>query len=167
MFYPNFTVLQLMFDLQTILTYLTLISVPVGVLYHILTLRNQSKVRQIQIIKGANLIGDYQWTLYDAEFNDLEDFKEKYGFESNLEFRKVFFDYFNILEELGVYVKDGLLDVRYVALIGGGAVISLWEKFLVVHEAYRDLYGRRWFVEAEYLYVRVKDFYDKHPELLK
>jgi hypothetical protein len=117
-------------------------------------------------MKGANLIGDYQWALYDVEFTDFEDFNDKYGFDMNPEFRKVFFDYFNILEELGVYVKDGLLDVRYVALIGGGAVIGLWEKYFVVNEAYREMYGKRWFIEAEYLYDRVKDYYKKHPDLI-
>ena len=38
-----------MVDTQTVLTYLTLISVPVGVAYHILTLRNQSRTRQAQL----------------------------------------------------------------------------------------------------------------------
>ena len=38
-----------MIDLQTILTYLTLISIPIGVLYHIMTLRNTSKNQQLQL----------------------------------------------------------------------------------------------------------------------
>jgi len=153
-------------SLQTLLTYLTLVSVPVGVFYHILTLRNQSKIRQIQILKGSNLIGDYMWALYDAEFTDFDDFWVRYGFDSNPGFRKTFSDYFNVLEELGVYVKDGLLDVRYVALIGGGAIVGLWEKYLPIHTALRERYGGgRWFVEAEYLYGRVKAYFEEHPEL--
>jgi hypothetical protein len=36
-----------MIDLQTVLTYLTLISVPVGVFYHIMTLRNTRKNQQL------------------------------------------------------------------------------------------------------------------------
>jgi hypothetical protein len=36
-------------SIQTMLTYLTLISVPVGVFYHIMTLRNQSRTRQVQL----------------------------------------------------------------------------------------------------------------------
>ncbi len=38
-----------MIDLQTILTYLTLISVPVGVIYHIMTLRNTRKNQLLQL----------------------------------------------------------------------------------------------------------------------
>ena len=36
-------------SLQTLLTYLTLISVPVGVFYHILTLRNSQKTRELSL----------------------------------------------------------------------------------------------------------------------
>lgn len=154
-----------MVDIQTLFSYLTPISLTIGVIYHILTLRNQSKIRQIQIMKGANIIGGYQWAQFDAEFTDFEDFNTKYGFDENPEFRKVFFDNFNVLEELGVYVKDGLFDVRYVALIGGGAVVGLWEKYLVINIAYRKMYGKWWFSEAEHHYDRVKDYFEKHPEL--
>jgi len=36
-------------NLQTVLTYLTLISVSVGVFYHIMTLRNTRKNQQLQL----------------------------------------------------------------------------------------------------------------------
>ena len=49
--------------LQTILTYLTLISVIVGVFYHIMTLRNQSRTRQAQLFQQL-----YQRTI-DEESN--------------------------------------------------------------------------------------------------
>jgi hypothetical protein len=35
--------------LQTVLTFVTLISVPVGVFYHIMTLRNQKQSRQASL----------------------------------------------------------------------------------------------------------------------
>ena len=38
-----------MIDLQTVLTYLTLISVPVGVFYHIMTLRNTRRNQQLTL----------------------------------------------------------------------------------------------------------------------
>jgi hypothetical protein len=38
-----------MIDIQTVLTYLTLISIPVGVFYHITTLRNAEKARSTQL----------------------------------------------------------------------------------------------------------------------
>jgi hypothetical protein len=38
------------FSLQTLLTYLTLISVPIGVFYHIMMLRNSQKARQTEML---------------------------------------------------------------------------------------------------------------------
>jgi hypothetical protein len=38
-----------MVDIQNVLTYLTLISVPVGVFYHIMTLNNTRKNQQLQL----------------------------------------------------------------------------------------------------------------------
>jgi len=38
-----------MIDIQTVLTYLTLISVPVGVFYHIMTLNNTRKNQEMQL----------------------------------------------------------------------------------------------------------------------
>jgi hypothetical protein len=148
-----------------VLQFLQTVGILVGIIYYITIMRNQSRSRQIQILKGANILGDHIWNLFDAKFTDFDDFWEKYGFESNPEFRKDFFDYFNQLEELGVYVKDGLLDVRYLALIGGGSIITMWEMYEPVHLGLREKYGGRWFVEAEYLYGKVKDFFSQHPEL--
>ena len=43
-------------SLQTLLTYLTPISIPVGVIYHIMTLRNTRKNKQPQLKTSAQLI---------------------------------------------------------------------------------------------------------------
>jgi len=152
-------------SLQTLLTYLGLISIPVGVSYHIMTLRNQNRARQIQIMKGANILGDHIWKLFAAEFTDFEDWWEKYGFDSNPEFRKLYLDHFNQLEELGVYVKEGLLDVRYLVMLGGHSIIYMWEMYQPINEGLKAKFGPNWFTEAEYLYERVKDYMERHPEL--
>jgi hypothetical protein len=73
-----------MFDLQTVLTYLTLISVLVGVFYHILTLRNQSRNRQAAMLMQIHS----QWTggirknwgeISRWEWDDYDDYIERYG----------------------------------------------------------------------------------------
>ena len=141
------------------------IALIVGIIYYLTIMRNQNKTRQIQIMKGANILGDYVWRLYEAEFTDFDDFQEKYGIESNPEFRRDFLEYFNQMEELGVYLRDGLLDVRYLALLAGGTIMSMWEKYEVVNMTYREMYGGRWGTEWEYLYGKVKEYFSQHPEL--
>ena len=58
-----------MVDIQTVLTYLTLISVPVGVAYHIMTLNNTRKNQQMQLdTRQAQLYT----TLWNQSFNNPE-----------------------------------------------------------------------------------------------
>lgn len=153
-----------MIDIQTILTYLTLISVPIGVFYHILTLRNQNIARQIQIIKGANILGDFVWKIYAYDTSDVEDFVSKF-YEEDSEIRKAYFEYFNSLEELGMYLREKLLGIRYVALLAGGSIITIWEKYESINMYFRESMGSRFLTEAEYLYQKLKEYVDKHPEL--
>jgi len=77
--------------LQTLLTYLTLISVPVGVIYHIMTLRNTRKNQQLQLeTRQAQLfMQTYRETstpemqtrafeILAREWTDIADYTEKY-----------------------------------------------------------------------------------------
>ena len=87
-----------MIDLQTVLTYLTLISVPVGVFYHIMTLRNTQKTRELSLkaqeqaleTRQAQLLMDlyeayrnptfkkqFDHVLFRMDFEDWEDFNRK------------------------------------------------------------------------------------------
>ncbi len=87
-----------MIDLQTVLTYLTLISVPIGVFYHIMTLNNtrknqkmQLETRQaqlfMQIYHGMSSPEFYMRSdeLLKMEWEDFDDYYRKYGSENNPE----------------------------------------------------------------------------------
>ena len=107
-----------MIDLQTVLTYLTLISVPMGVFYHIMTLRNQSRTRQAQLfmqVYSQYTGGKYeQWNeISKWEWEDYDDFMEKYG---DLESRNKWSSIGGYLEGLGVFVREGLVPIRLVSL---------------------------------------------------
>ena len=154
-----------MIDLEQLLTYLTLISVPIGVFYHVLTLRNQNISRQIQIIKGAKILGeDPVWKVYAYDTSNSDEFESKL-YEPDSDIRKPFYDYFNSLEELGMYLREGVLNIRYVYLLGGGSIITIWEKYEGINKKLREEMGSRFLTEAEYLYQKIKEYVKKHPEL--
>ncbi len=150
--------------LQIILIFVTLISVPVGVFYHVLTLRNQNRARQIQIIRSINPmveLGFLSW-----EYGDYDDFMSKYGPESNPEGWGNLMGWFRMLEEMGVYVKEGLLDIRLIYLLNGGNITKSWELLKVLLKEYRIRNNHpRWFIEAEYLCKKIIEYGEKHPEL--
>ena len=87
------------------------------------------------------------------------------GFKAGLDEKKDYFDYFNSLEELGMYLREGLLDIRFVTLLAGGSIIAIWEKYESISMYFRESMGSRFLTEAEYLYTKTKEYVEKHPEL--
>ena len=121
------------FSLQTVLTYLTLISVPIGVFYHIMTLRNtrknqelQLETRQAQLYMGlinTLMSSEFrrQWHLAEsAEWTDHADYTKKYipGSEV-LTAVTVMFTFF---DSIGSLVKKKLIDID---LIDGSLALSI------------------------------------------
>jgi hypothetical protein len=67
-----------------------------------------------------------------------------------------------------MYVREGMLDVRLVALSSGGTYMKYWEKYGPIWKELRKRFDEpRWGIEAEYMYTRIKDYMEKHPELMQ
>lgn len=97
-----------------------------------------------------------QWSSY-PEYEELYKDKE-FRDASNL--TQMYF------EGLGVLVKEGLLDIRWVALLMCGMTRFYVEKHLgMLEEGRRAVGHRRWFSEAEYLHGELMRYLEEHPEL--
>ena len=164
-----------MVDLQTILTYLTLISVPIGVAYHIMTLNNSRKNQQLQLeTREAQLMMQLwsSWMNYrnqqvfwvGIEYEDFDDFWERYG--SDDVFWKEHSEIMAWYENVGVLVKEGLLDIRLIALMYAGATRMFWEKLEPLMDGLKEKwkYPRLW-SETEYLCKTLIKYMEEHPEL--
>ena len=151
--------------LPIVLQILQTAGILVGIVYYITIMRNQARTRQVQII-GSITSYDLNWSFLDWDVTDYDDFISKHGPEANPQDWKDLYAWFNRMELQGVYVREGLLDVRLVCLMSGGTIKESWEKYRGVFEEWRRRYNRpRDWVEAEYLYERVIDYLAKHPEL--
>jgi hypothetical protein len=168
-----------MADLETILKYITLISVPIGVFYHIMTLSNTRKnqkmtleTRQAQLfmymydrwsdpefMKHWYIIEKWEWTDYD-------DFIQKYKSDEDVYVH--FGTVARFYEGVGVLVDKELVDPILVDDLVSGHLISFWGKFgesyikeRQVHDNYPQ-YGE--FIEK--LYHEIKNITEsQHPEL--
>ena len=156
-------------SLQTLLTYLTLISVPVGVFYYISTLRNQNRARKTQLY--LQLLNRFsQPNMSEArrkflvfEWSTPEEFIEDWV---NPEGRKTIGTLGSWYEGLGVLVKENLLDIRVVALLMTGLVTGFWDKFIPIIDEARNTRGSpRLFIETEYLYNQLMKYIEEHPEI--
>jgi hypothetical protein len=158
-----------MIDIQTMLTYLTLISVPVGVVYHIITLRNQSRNRQAQLfmsIYKETQTKEAQIDFLDFDTIIMSSADDWIKLREDREKFMVLASRLSYYEGIGVLVREGLIDVGLVAKLSSGNIIWFWERYRDGVMALREHYQwPRWAVELEYLYDRIIQYAKDHPEL--
>jgi hypothetical protein len=106
------------------------------------------------------------YLLMDMEYDDFEDFERKYGRENNPEAYDLITLQMKLMEGFGVLVREGYVSVRLVALLTSGSIKMGWEKLRYYVYEVRERYSMpRWSIEYEYLYNKVMEYAEKHPEL--
>ena len=127
-------------------------------------LRSQNKTRQIQIIRGLNPT-EINFTFLTYKYTSYDDFMTKYGSEANPESWMNMMKWFSKLEEFGVYVKEGLLEVRFLYLLHGGTIKKSWVLLQDLMDEYRTRNNwSRWLIEAEWLCKKIIEYEQEHPE---
>ena len=100
-----------------------------------------------------------------VEWSDFEDFTHKYqtANPTELETAQQIMYIFNFFEGLGVYVRDGLIDVRLVALTMTAPIVMTWEKYAQMMMLTRERINQpRFWSEFEYLYDEVQKYNKEH-----
>ena len=151
--------------LQIVRDIIAILGVIIGFTYYVITLRNQTKSLQIQIIKGTgNPVSSYKFM--ELEWTDYDDYMDRHGDGGESQYWKDVINWFNRFEEYGVYVKEGMLNIRPIVLLSGGSFTRSWELYeSLIHEHRKRINEPRWFIEAEYLYGKIQEYYKKHPKL--
>lgn len=130
-------------SLQTLLTYLTLISVPVGVFYHIMTLRNTRRNQDQQLeTRQAQLFMSLYNRLSDKNFNQDWMDAVTLTINSQEEYLRLFRDaekrteigsavnaLFAYFEGIGVLIKRGLVDIHLVDDLMSSYILMTWNKY--------------------------------------
>ena len=97
------------------------------------------------------------------EWEDYEDYLIKYGDPESFEKQITVASYW---EAFGVYVKEGLVSIRLVALFNTMAVKGFFDKFLPIFKEERVRENSpRICSEGEYLYIKLMEYIQEHPEL--
>jgi hypothetical protein len=157
-------------DLQTIGVLVAAASVVVGVNYNIYSLHLQTRNRQAQIYMTIwQKMNSKEWQdaanlwFVNRDINDYEHFMELYHSSEEME-RGMGMEQ-EVFEGIGVFVHEGLVDIRLVAREMGGYMPRWWRwygPFLLKQR--EELRFPRFMIEAEYLYNRLIDFGRRHPE---
>ena len=159
-----------MVTLEAILDIVPVIGMIIGLVYYILTIRSQNKTRQAQFYMqflNPILTGEKS-TIWEEiqrwEWDDYDDFMQNYWSKS--EIRETFSSLSDYFEGLGVYVKEGLVPIRLVALTMTVMLTRYWDRFGPIIKEYRIRENMpRNYSESEYLYNELIKYVEKHPEL--
>jgi hypothetical protein len=121
-----------------------------------------------QRFSDAEYQDNFFTTMFKMNWNDFEDFTQKYPADSK-ENNKLF-TLAAFYKGIGLLVEQNLIDVNTVAKLLGGDLIPFWEKFSPIILEFRVRLGQPGqFAYVEYLYnelksVKMPPFQYKHDD---
>jgi len=160
---------------------LSVLGLAASITYYAIILNNANKTQRMQLEtrqtqmfmqiynqfqssdlrKARRIIMTHQWQDLDS-FSGLFDPQ----IPENLENYDALSTIISFYEGIGALVKEGFLDIRWVALLMAGATLSLWEKIAPTANDIREQINQpRWASEWEYLYDQLVKYIKEHPEL--
>jgi hypothetical protein len=164
--------------LPVILQIVQTVGILVGIVYYLIIMRNSQRnqeltleTRQAQMfMQMQNRFADSMQDIPSVEviqsikFDTFEEFLDLYHSDPTI--NKVMRGYGRFYENLGVLVKEELIEVRLVALMWGGPTRMYWDVLEPILDDWRVAfnYPRLW-SETEYICKEVLKYMDEHPEL--
>jgi hypothetical protein len=169
-----------MVSIEIIALVLTGLSISASILYYSIELRNQNKTQQLQLetrqLQLFNSMRDkftsYDWfrryinVMYQQQWNDADEYFEKYNPVSNPEEYTNFGYVFATFQMAGMFLKEEAVAVEILYDDLGYAVINLYEKYKPIVERVRERVGRAW-PQLDFLYESFIEYRKQHPELAR
>jgi hypothetical protein len=150
-------------DVQTVSIVIASASVVAGVVYYILLIRHQSKMRQTDLIMRlystwtSKEFSDATLRVWNLEFKDYDDFVKRYGpWFSETEVYSAFRMVCNFLGSIGILYREKLVDIKMLARVFGLQVTLTWEKVRLLVEGGRKQLSPHMHDDFEYLYNELK-----------
>jgi hypothetical protein len=150
-----------MVDITEISAMVAAAGVLVGVVYYILDMRHQSKVRQTDLVMrlyttwGSTEFQKAYQMVMGLEYEDYADYRKRYG--TNAEVRAAGNTVNSFFEGVGVLAKRKLISMGLVDDLLKGTILFAWEKRKPIVEGGRKRLAHpqlwEWF---EYLYDEMK-----------
>ncbi len=168
------------FTYQMVLSTLQTIALIVGIAYYLIIMRNSQRNQKIQVeTRQAQLFmqiydhyNDREFAkqlaepLFNWEWEDVDDFWDKYGPETNIDAYSMWASVFNYFKGVGVLVKRKQIDISVVYDLMSSFLVPYWKKWEPIIKAHRERYSvpTAW-DGAEYLYNELMKYLEEHPEL--
>ena len=153
-----------MVDIQTISVGIASASIVIGVVYYILQIQHQKKMRQTDLIMRTQPMFSMsyrEWREYmlhlPMDYKDYDDFVKKYGsFTSGKPEPETLLMLLSYLDMLGILVKRNLLSMNIVYDFYGMWALTMERLLMPLIEGFRKEWNVREFVNCEYLFSEMK-----------
>ena len=178
---------------QMVLSTIQTIGLLVAIIYYITIMRNAQRTRELTLEAQEHTLETRQSQLFmniynlsfgnpvflkevkivhqkSPDINSANDFSRAYDYMNPNPEDPKFQDAWNYVssfyEGLGVFIKEGLIDIRLIALTMTGMTQSTWNIIAPYVDELRKSYGTpRWVGEWEYLINELDRYIEEHPEL--
>ena len=163
-------------DITLVKDIVTIVGALIAFTYYIMTVSNSNKARKTQILSQAySSFDEESWSrfleLMEMEWNDYDEFEKKYGSDNNPENYAKRMSEFSRYENVGILLKNGLIEVDAVYELYGTFTRWLWTKFnTIIYEQRVRYMIPEVFQNFEYLYDEIirlhkqRGYEDQVPE---
>jgi hypothetical protein len=151
-----------MVDIQTVSIAIASAGVFIATIYYILQIRHQTKLRQMDLFMRlysaftSKELTEASLVITSLEIRSYDDFVEKYGILSQEPVWTALYMVINYLNEVGMLLHRGFIDIESVDELFSYRIAFFWEKLKPLIEGWRKQLNPQvaeWF---EYLYDEMK-----------
>jgi hypothetical protein len=150
---------------------LTGLGLTASIVYYSTILQNANKTRKLQaynalrqVFTNYDFMRRYVNVVYHQQWENAEEFDQKYGPTVNPDEYTDFGFLFASLQMAGMLLKEKYVAIDILYDDTGYAFIPLYEKYKPIIDRLRERAGRAW-PQLEYLYDRLIEYGNQHPEL--
>jgi len=172
-----------MIEFNTILSFIQAAGIIVGLAYYILNIQNNQRNQELSLKAQQQTLETRQAQLYMQIYNTLNtrEMCEADYINQHLELKTIedweklqedkekwvaWTQWGNLLEGIGVLLREDLIDISHLARLLSGTIIWWWEKYeSFIMEFRRELDFPRAMIELEYLHDELVKYSEDHPEL--
>lgn len=165
------------FTYQMVLSTLQTAGILVGIFYYIMILRYNRKFQQMTLLtRQAQLLQqildkstsregmEYNRICRQAEWSNYDEWLEIYL--NDVDYYMAFQYWSDCFEAVGVYLREGMFDIRLLALRSASSFIWWWERHReVIYERRKRRNDRRYLDMWEYAYDQLMEYLEENPEL--
>ena len=113
---------------------LTGVGIIISVLYYTSVLQNTQKLQKYQMSQGfIEILGDdgvdLWYILYNLEWEDYDDFMDRYSWNNNPEMWSKISRYWQLCDQYGHQLKLGIIDLETFYDAGTGGFAVMWYKY--------------------------------------